>query len=119
MDILRNVGVREPVELEQPKKERKASLPNIRLEDNILFDKEKAISGRLEIRVLPEKEKESSYLSDLTPGMCLESITFRKINNNLLNIGLRRRRSATDKYVTDSSQLNLRFNRNKGRYNTR
>lgn len=68
MDILRNVGVREPAELDQPKKERKASLPNIRLEDNIIFDKEKAINGRLEIRVLPEKEKDPSHLSDLTPG---------------------------------------------------
>lgn len=67
MDISRNVGVREPVELDIPKKERKTSLPNMRLEDNVFFDKEKAISGRLEIRVLPEKT-ESCYLSDLTPG---------------------------------------------------
>uniref|UniRef100_T1GBV2 Protein kinase domain-containing protein n=1 Tax=Megaselia scalaris TaxID=36166 RepID=T1GBV2_MEGSC len=65
MDILRNVGIRESVDMKKPKIERKISLPNIRLDDR-LFD-EKAISGRLEIRVLPEKEKETPLLSDLTP----------------------------------------------------
>lgn len=67
MDILRNVGIRESVDMKKPKIERKISLPNIRLDDR-LFD-EKAISGRLEIRVLPEKEKETPLLSDLTPGL--------------------------------------------------
>lgn len=70
MDILRNVAVREPIEIVRTTKERKTSLPNIRLEDNLFSEKEKAVSGRLEIRVLQEKGKEPSYLSDLTPGKC-------------------------------------------------